>query len=99
MTCIHLYEAEVKLMIKLSQKDCTDTVRTVFVPDPQLQWRTLGKEWAKTIENQSRARGMEISEDQLLGEGDYANLKWQQLYEWPDPSFMPYSSFECLEKN
>ena len=38
------------------------------------------KEEVKPIEQWSRARGMEISQYQLLGEGDYANIKWESLY-------------------
>ena len=50
-------------------------------PGPQLQWRTWWKDEAKTIEQQSRARGMEISQDQLFREGDYANGERQSLYD------------------
>ena len=39
------------------------------------------KEEAKTIEQQSRGRCMEIFQDQLFGEGDYANIERQTLYD------------------
>ena len=41
----------------------------------------LLKEEATAIEQQTRAKGMEISQDQLLGEGDYADIQRQSLYD------------------
>ena len=39
------------------------------------------REEPKTIEHQSKARGKEISQDQLLEEGDYATVERQSLYD------------------
>ena len=39
------------------------------------------KEKNKTSEQQSRSKGMEIFQDQLLGEGDYASVQRQSLYD------------------
>ena len=44
---------------------------------PQLQWRTWWGEEARALEQQDRARGHEISQDQILGEGQYADLQRQ----------------------
>ena len=49
-------------------------------PGPQLQCRTLWKDEAKTTEQQIGARGIEISQDQFLGEEEYVNVERQSLY-------------------
>ena len=49
-------------------------------PGPQLQWRTWQKEKVKIIEQQIKARGTEIYQSQILGEGDYATIERQSLY-------------------
>ena len=33
------------------------------------------------VEQRNRARGIEISQDQLLGEGEYADIELQSLYD------------------
>ena len=48
-------------------------VKVVLEPSPQLQ--RSGSE--KVIEQQSKARGRKINQDQLLGEGDYATIERQ----------------------
>ena len=55
-------------------------VKGVLEPDPQLQQSTLFKE-AKIIEQWSKTRGREISQDKILGEGDYAAIKKQAVYD------------------
>ena len=64
---------------RIIPKDWRDLAMTVLEPDPQLQWRTWLKEEAETTEHMSRARGMKIFQDQLLG-GDYANIERVSLY-------------------
>lgn len=44
---------------------------------PQLQRQTWQKEEAKTIKQQNRTRGINIPQDQVLGEGQYAELQRQ----------------------
>ena len=51
---------------RIIPQDWRDLVTAVLEPGPQLQWRTWWKEEAKTIEQQSRTRGMKIFQDQLL---------------------------------
>ena len=48
---------------------------------PQLQWNMWFREEFKIIEQRSKARGMEISQDQILGEGDYATIERQAVYD------------------
>ena len=50
-------------------------VKGVSEPGPQLQCRVWFKEKYKIIEQWSKARGREISQDQILGEGDYATIE------------------------
>ena len=57
-----------------------DFAKAVLQSGPQLKWRNWFKEKNKSSEQQSRARGMEIFQDQLLGEGDYADVQRQSLY-------------------
>ena len=52
----------------------------VLAPGPQLQWRDWWKDEARTIRQGSRARGIDISSDWLLGEENYADLQCQSLY-------------------
>lgn len=46
--------------------------RAMLEPGPQLQWCSLWRVEAKDIEQRNRARGINVSQDQLLGEGTYA---------------------------
>ena len=62
---------------RIIPKDWIELVKGVLEPGPQLQWSTWFREEAKIIEQQSKARGMEISQDQILGEGDYAAVETQ----------------------
>ena len=57
-----------------------DLLKTGLVPGPQLQWTTWSKKESKIIEQWSRAKGVEMSQDQLLREGDYADVQRQSLY-------------------
>ena len=45
-----------------------------------MPWKSWLREEAKMIEQRNRARGIEISQDQLLGEGEYADVERQSLY-------------------
>ena len=53
----------------------------VSKPDPKLQWSTWFRENARIIEQWSKARGREISQDQILGEGSYATVERQAVYD------------------
>ena len=50
---------------RITLQDCRDLVTANLEPGPQLQWKTWWEK-AKTIEKQSRDRGMKISQDQLM---------------------------------
>ena len=50
-------------------------VKAVLEPGPQLQLTTWFREEAKTIEQWSKAKSIEISQDQLLVEKDYATVE------------------------
>ena len=54
-------------------------VNVVLAHGPQLQWSTLFREEAKIIEQWSKARDMEISQDQILG-GDCVTIVRQSIY-------------------
>ena len=40
---------------------------------PRLLWKCYWREEAKILEQQGKAKGLEIFEDQILGEGHYSN--------------------------
>ena len=66
---------------RIIPNDCIELVKAVLEPDPQLQWRSWFREEAKIIEKWSRARGREISQDHIPGEGNYAIVERQFLYD------------------
>ena len=55
-------------------------VKDVLEPAHQLKWSTWFREEAKIIEQWNKARGREISQDQILG-GDYATIERQAVYD------------------
>lgn len=65
---------------RIIPKDWRDLVKTVLEPASQLQWSTWFREEAKTIEQYCRAGGIEISSDELLGDGDCATIESQSSY-------------------
>ena len=65
---------------RIFPKGWVDLVKGVLEPGQRLQWSTLFKE-AKIIEQWSKTRGREISQDQILGEGDYATIERQAVYD------------------
>ena len=83
---------------RIIPKDWIDLVKGVLEPGSQLQWSTWFREEAKTIEQWSKARGMEISQDQLLGEGDYATIE-RHPYTMVTFCLTACISFECLGQN
>lgn len=68
---------------RIIPQEWKDLVAATLEAGPQLQWQIWWKEEARAIEEQNRARGINISQDQLLGEGQYANL--QRQLEFDDP--------------
>ena len=61
-------------------KDWKELVEAVLEPSPQMQWNTWFREDSKMIEQWSKARSSEISQDQILG-GDYATIERQAVYD------------------
>ena len=60
---------------RIISNDWIELIKAVLESGPQLQQSSWFGEENKTIEQQNKARGMEISQDQLLGEEDYALQK------------------------
>ena len=56
-------------------------VKAVLAPGPKLQWSMWFREEVKIIEQWSKARGMEISQNQPLKEADYTAIEKQLLLE------------------
>ena len=66
---------------RIIPQDLKDLITAILQPGSQLQWRTWWKDETQTIEQQRRDRDKKISQDQLFGEGDYADVQKQSLYD------------------
>lgn len=63
--------------LRIIPQDWKDLATAKLEAGPQLQWRTWCKEDTRAMELQNRARGINSSQDQLLGEAQYAELQRQ----------------------
>ena len=66
---------------RIVPKDLIYLTKAVLEAGPQLPWSIWFREEAKTIEQFSKAWGVEVSQDQLLGEGNYDTVERKYLYE------------------
>ena len=66
---------------QITPKDWLDMATAVLEAGPLMQFKAWLREEAKVIEQRNRARGIDISQDQLLGEGEYADVERQALYD------------------
>ena len=66
---------------KATTQDWTQFISAVLESGPQLLWRCFCKEEIKILEQQEKAKGLEISLDQILGEGLYSDPQDQALYD------------------
>ena len=68
--------------IKLKQRlhNWIQLVSAVLDDGPQLMFKIYFREGAKILEQQGKAKGLETSQDQILGEGTYADPLVQALY-------------------
>ena len=55
--------------------------KAILEPAAHLQWFLRWRDEAREIAQQNRARGREISTDQLLGEGCFAEVEVQAVYD------------------
>ena len=62
-------------------KDRTELVNGVLEPSLQLQWRTWFREEANILEQWSKARGRDISQDPIHVEGDYVAIERQSIHD------------------
>ena len=83
---------------RIIPKDWIDLITIVLKPDSQLQWRIWFKEEAKTIKQRSRARGSEISQDQLLGEVVYDTIERQSPYDGHTVALCCVAALNAWEK-
>ena len=66
---------------RIIPKHWIDLVKGVLEPGPQLQWSAWLREEVKIVEQQRMTRDRKISQDQILGEGDYATTERQTVYD------------------
>ena len=66
---------------RIIPNDWKDSVNGILKTSTQLQWNTWFREEVKIVEQQSKARSRNISQNQILGEGDYATIETQAVYD------------------
>ncbi|KAL6040241.1 hypothetical protein STEG23_020317 [Scotinomys teguina] len=66
---------------RIVPQDWKDLVTAVLEPGAQLQWLAWLREESRVLEQQYRPRGVQISQDQLMGEGEYAAEERQITYD------------------
>ncbi|KAL6088532.1 hypothetical protein STEG23_005682 [Scotinomys teguina] len=64
----------------------------------QLQWKSWLREEARNLEQQGKLRGFEISQDQILGEGHFANRNIQATYDEHRISLCRTAALNAWEK-
>ena len=64
---------------RIIPQDWKDMARAVLEPAANLQWFAWWRGEVNEIARQNRARGREISTDQMLGEGRFAEIKVQSV--------------------
>ena len=67
--------------IKAISHDWIQLVLAVLDDGPQLMFKCYFREEAKILEQQVKSKGCQTSQDQILGEGTYADLQVQALYD------------------
>ena len=67
--------------IKATPYNLIQLVSTVLDYEPQLMFRCYFKEKAKILEQQENTKGLETSQDQIFGEGTYADPQAQAFYD------------------
>ncbi|KAL6085349.1 hypothetical protein STEG23_022272 [Scotinomys teguina] len=64
----------------------------------QLQWKSCLREEARNLEQQGKLRGFEISQDQILGEGHFADRNIQATYDEHTISLCRTAALNAWEK-
>ena len=83
---------------RIIPKPCIELVKGALEPSPQLQWSMWFREEAKIIEQWSKASSREISQDQILGKGDYITIERQSLYDDHILDLCCAETLECLDR-
>ena len=66
---------------KATQRDWFQLSSEVLEDRPQQLWKCYWWKEAKILEQQGKAKELEASQDQILGEGTYADSQEQALYD------------------
>nr|CDQ07277.1 Bm11540 [Brugia malayi] len=72
-------------------KDWEDMAKAILEPGPYLQWLSWWREEAREIAHKNRARGVGVSKEQLLGDGQYADTEIQAVIQGPSETFTNFS--------
>ena len=70
----------------------------VLESGPQLLWRCFCKEDAKTLEQQEKAKGLEISLDQILDKGLYSDSQDQAFYDYHTLSLCSTAALKAWDR-
>lgn len=79
-------------------QDWKDMVRAILEPAENLQWISWWREEVREIARQNRARGRDISTDQLLGEGRFAEVEVQAVYDEETLAWCRLSALKAWDK-
>ncbi|XP_052610186.1 oxidized purine nucleoside triphosphate hydrolase isoform X1 [Peromyscus californicus insignis] len=66
---------------RILPKDWRDLAQAVLEPGQNLQWKMWFNNEAKNIEKQWRDSGIQVCQDQLIGEGQYVSVQTQCSYD------------------
>ena len=70
-------------------QDWAQLISVILESGPQLLLRCFLKEEARILEQQEKAKGLEISLDQILGEGLYSDPQHQAHFDDHTVSYIP----------
>ena len=78
--------------------DKIQLVSAVLDDGPQLMFRIYFREEAKILEQQGKAKGLETFQDQILGEGPYADPQVQVFYDEQILSLCHKATLNALDR-
>lgn len=79
-------------------EDWKQLTSAVLEYSQQLQWKSWLKEEARNLEQQGKLRGFQVSQDQILGEGEFADKNVQASYDEHTISLCRTAALNAWEK-
>ena len=79
-------------------EDWKQLTSAVLEYSQQLQWKSWLREEARNLEQQGKIRGFQVSQDQILGEGEFADKNVQAFYDEHTISLCRTAALNAWEK-